>query len=129
MRSPAVDNFLFDLPDHQRVIMEALRDLIFAQVKGVQEQLKWNCPFYSKAGLLCYLNYDRQLKNVVLAFVEGFLIEDKYEALQRGTKNIRKWVVPSLEALDEKQMAYYLRQAVRINQSKTRNFLAIRKKR
>jgi hypothetical protein len=127
MRSAAVDNFLFDKPEVQQEVMLAIRDLIFALVKDVNEQLKWNCPFYSKDGMLCYINYDRSLRCVVLAFVEGFLLEDKYKALVAGTKNIRKLPVATVDSIDEKQIAYYLKQALKINKGKDKNFLAIEK--
>jgi hypothetical protein len=94
---------------------------------AVDKQLKWNCPFYSKDGMLCYLNYDRSLRCVVLAFVEGFLLEDKYKALVAGTKNIRKLPVATVDSIDEKQIAYYLKQALKINKGKDKNCLAIEK--
>ncbi len=108
MRSPAVDNFLFDQPEEIRVPMEVLRDIIFAQVKGVEEQLKWNVPFYSKNGFLCYLNYDRKLKKVVLAFVEGFLLEDKYHALTGDTRNIKKLMIDATKDIPLIRIRYYL---------------------
>jgi hypothetical protein len=128
MRSPAVDNFLFDQPEVVREVMEALRDIVFVHVPSVQEQLKWNCPFYSKDGMLCYINYDRQLKCVVLVFVEGFLLQDKYGVLLSGTKNVRKLAIESVERINEMQIRYYLKQALKINKTKTKNFLAIQKR-
>jgi hypothetical protein len=129
MRSPAVDNFLFDMPEDRRLTIEVLREVIFAYVKGVQEQMKWGCPFYSKDGMLCYINFDRKLKKVVLALVEGFMMEDKYGLLTGDTQNIKKLIVHSAEAINEKQIAYYLKQGVQINKTKTKNFMSIQKKR
>jgi hypothetical protein len=129
MRSPSVDNFLFDMPEDRRLAIEVLREIIFTQVKGVQEQMKWGCPFYSKDGMLCYINYDRKLKKVVLALVEGFMIEDKYGLLTGDTQNIKKLIISSAEAINEKQVAYYLKQGVLINKTKIKNFMSIKKKR
>ncbi|MCU0420235.1 MAG: DUF1801 domain-containing protein [Cyclobacteriaceae bacterium] len=129
MRSPAVDNLLFDWPEERRLTAEVLREIIFAQVKGVQEQMKWGCPFYSKDGMLCYINFDRKLKKVVLALVEGFLMEDKYHQLIGDTQNIKKLVFESPDTINERQIAYYLKQGMQINQAKTRNFVSIHKKR
>lgn len=129
MRSPAVDNFLFDWPEERRLTAEVLREIIFAHVKGVHEQMKWGCPFYSKDGMLCYINFDRKLKKVVLALVEGFMMEDKYGLLTGDTQNIKKIVIDSLESIHEKKIAHYLKQGVRINQTKTKNFMSIQKKR
>jgi hypothetical protein len=128
MRSPAVDNFLFDQPNTIRTVMEILRDILFHHVPDLHEQLKWNCPFYTKNGMLCYLNFDRKEKCVVIAFVEGFLLQDKYKALLSGTKNIRKLKIESVESINEVQLKYYLKQALKINSTKTKNFLAIEKR-
>lgn len=53
MRSPAVDNYLFDKPEAIKLTLEVLREIIFETVSDVEEQIKWGIPFYSKNGLLC----------------------------------------------------------------------------
>jgi hypothetical protein len=126
-RSAAVDNFLFDKPDDIRLVMEILRDIVFTAVKDVEEQMKWRCPFYSKNGFLCYLNFEKKSKKVVLSFVEGFALEDKYGALSNDTLNVRKLYINSPEAINERMIRYYLKQAVAINKTKTKNFMNIGK--
>jgi hypothetical protein len=126
-RSPAVDNFLFDKPDDIRLLMEILRDIIFAAVKDVEEQMKWSCPFYSKNGFLCYLNFEKKSKKVVLSFVEGFALEDKYGLLNTDTSNVRKLYIDSPETINERVIRYYLKQALAINKTKTKNFMNIGK--
>lgn len=128
-RSPAVDNYLFDRNEEVRLTIEVLREIIFSAVKGVEEEFKWNCPFYSKNGFLCYINFEQKTKKVVLAFVEGFCFKDKYNVLSSGTKNIRKLYVPNIAMIDEKMIRYFLKQAVDFNKVKPKNFSNIKNKR
>lgn len=128
-RSAAVDNFLFDQPEGRRQLMEALRELIFSIQPDVEESIKWNSPFYSYNGLLCYVNFDKKAKCVALGFVEGFLIEDRYGAFSRDTSQIKKIFFDESEDIDVRMVTYYLRQALKINKTKKKNFLGISKKR
>jgi hypothetical protein len=128
MRSAAVDNLLFDLPTPQKLVMEALRDIIFNTVKEVQESVKWNVPMYSHNGLLCYINYDKKHKSVVLAMIEGFMMEDKYKLFVHDTSNVKKILVAIDQDVPVRKIRYYLREGIRINQTKTKNFMSIQKK-
>jgi hypothetical protein len=128
MRSVAVDNFLLDKPDEIRLVMEVLRDIIFSAVKNVREEVKWRCPFYSKDGFLCYLNYETKTKKVVLSFVEGYALEDKYGALNRDTMNVRKLYIESIDTINERMIRYYLKQASKFNKTKHKNFANIKVK-
>ncbi len=129
MRSAAVDDFLFHRPEAQRHVMNALREIIFASVKGVEESVKWNVPMYSHNGFLCYINFDRKFRKVTLAMVEGFLIADKYALFQHDTSNVKKILFDPDKDLPLRKIQYYLREGVRINQTKTKNFMSINKRR
>lgn len=128
MRSAAVDNLLFDIPTPRKLVMEALRDIIFSTVKDVEESVKWNVPMYSHKGLLCYLNYDRKHKSVVLAMIEGFMIEDKYKLFLPDTSNVKKIPIAIDQDIPIRKIQYYLREGIRINQTKSKNFMSIKKK-
>ncbi|MFM8911994.1 MAG: DUF1801 domain-containing protein, partial [Flammeovirgaceae bacterium] len=67
--SPAVDNYIFDKPEEVKLTLEILRDIIFETVKDATEQMKWGCPFYSNNRLLCYLNFEKKTRKVVLGLV------------------------------------------------------------
>lgn len=128
MRSPAVDNFLFDLPEKERLTMEILRDIIFETVKGVEESIKWRIPFYQYHGLLCYLNYEKKSKQVCIGFIEGVLLKDEKGVLSKDTQNIRKLYVPDIEKLKVRMLKSFLRQAIEINKKKEKNFVTIKKR-
>ncbi|MBX2964044.1 MAG: DUF1801 domain-containing protein [Cyclobacteriaceae bacterium] len=129
LRSAAVDDFLNQVKEPHRTTMEALRDIVFQLVSGVEEQLKWNCPFYSRHGLLCYINLEKKTSKVALCFVEGFLLDDKHGLLSTGTKQIRKLYIPDHEDINLRVVRYYLNQAIKINQGKEKNFMNVHKSR
>jgi hypothetical protein len=125
--SPAVDNYIFGKPEEVKLTLEILRDIIFETVKGVEESVKWNCPFYCKDGLLCYINYERKTKKVTLGLIEGTSIIDKYKLFSTDTAHIKKIYFDSAEEIPIAKVKYYLREAVAINKVKTKNFMSIRK--
>lgn len=125
--SPAVDNFIFGKPEGAKLTLEVLRDLIFDLVKGVEESVKWNSPFYSKDGLLCYINYEKKTKKVVLGLIEGSSIKDKYKLFSNDTAHIKKIYFDSAEKIPVAKVRYYLREAMAINKVKSKNFMTIRK--
>ncbi|MFM8739420.1 MAG: DUF1801 domain-containing protein [Cytophagales bacterium] len=129
MHSPAVDNYLFDKPEPVKLTLEVLREIIFEMVSDVEEQIKWGIPFYSKNGLLCYLNFEKKTQKVVLGLVEGNSITDKYNLFSHDTQQIKKIYFTSVDALPVNKVKYYLAQAVKINRTKEKNFINIRKKR
>ncbi len=128
MRSPAVDRYIFELKENEQLVFEILRDFIFNKITDVEECIKWNCPFYSYHGLLCYINYDKKSRKVVLGFIEGFLIEDEFKLFSEDTKQIKKIFFANADDLDEEILHYYLDEAIAINKAKTRNFLLNRKR-
>lgn len=128
MYSAAVDNFIFDKPEEVKLTLEVLRDLIFETVEGAEESLKWNAPFYSKDGLLCYINYEKKTKKVILGLVEGASINDKYKLFSDDAAHIKKIYFEAAEKIPVAKVKYYLRQAMAINKAKSKNFMSIRKK-
>ena len=128
MRSAAVDNFLFDKPASQKLIIEALRDIIFRTIPDVEESVKWKVPMYSRQGFLCYINYDKKFRKVALGMIEGFLIEDKYKLFQHDTTNVKKILISEDEDIPLRKIQYYLREGLRVNQTKTKNFMSIKKR-
>ncbi|MCU0383849.1 MAG: DUF1801 domain-containing protein [Cyclobacteriaceae bacterium] len=128
MRSPAVDNYLFDLPENTRLTIEILRDIIFDVIPEAHESIKWRIPFYEFQGLLCYLNYEKKSKQVCIGFVEGVLLKDEKGVLSKDTQNVRKLYVPDIEKLNLKMLKSFLRQAIEINKKKQKNFVTIKKK-
>jgi hypothetical protein len=122
-RIPSVDRHIIELAPEYSLIFDVLRDYIERKIPDVKETYKYRCPFYEHKGMLCYINFERKTKTVVLSFVEGFLLKDKYQLLSKDTSQVKKLYFSNAEAIDVKKLDYYMDQAIVINQGKTKNFL------
>lgn len=113
-RNSSADRYIYDLSEENIIIMEILRDEILNAHLEIEEVFKYNCPFYEFKGWFCYLSFEKKTKCVVLGFVDGFRMIDKYNLLSNDTKQIRKLYFSSLEKINKKQLKYYLDQAIEI---------------
>lgn len=76
-----VDDCLEYLPEHERVVVEALRELILEQIEGVKEKLSFNVPFYSRHQTICFIwpgavPWGGTRAGVQLGFAKGLLLPD-----------------------------------------------------
>ncbi|MFM7851456.1 MAG: DUF1801 domain-containing protein [Flammeovirgaceae bacterium] len=127
MHSAAVDIYILDQPEDIRLTLQILREIILETVTEVKEQIKWGVPFYTQNGLLCYLNYEQKTKKVILGLIEGSSIHDKYKLFGSGTQHVKKIYFEHNASIPTAKVKYYLREAVKINQTKEKNFISIRK--
>ncbi|MDB5119162.1 MAG: hypothetical protein JWN56_380 [Sphingobacteriales bacterium] len=128
MRSPAVDRYIYEFDQDSILVMEVLRDMVFHHVPEIEENIKWRIPCYSWKGLLCYINKEKKSNKVVLGFIEGASMQDEYGIFNTDTSQIRKLLFQTIDDLNEEIIVAFLKQAVEINRTKTRNFLKIRKR-
>lgn len=78
-----VDAYIEGLPEERQKICDALRELIFEIVPGVEEKLSFKIPFYHYYGMFAYLNNTK--KGVDLVFCRGKDLVELFPQLQ--TKN------------------------------------------
>jgi hypothetical protein len=128
VHSAAVDNYILDQPEDVRLTLEIVREIILETVLDAKEQIKWGIPFYTQNGLLCYLHYEQKTKRVILGLVEGSSIYDKYKLFGTDTQHVKKIYFERNGKIPVAKLKYYLREAIKINQTKERNFITLRKK-
>jgi hypothetical protein len=51
----SVDEFIDFLPEDEKKIVVALRNIVLDQVNGVKEKLSFNVPFYHKHKAICFI--------------------------------------------------------------------------
>jgi hypothetical protein len=117
-KSPSADRYVQSLATGDALIIEVLRDFVLNSNESIREEFKFNCPFYTYHGLLCYLNFEKKTKSVIMGFVSGFNFKDKYKLLSNDTKQVRKLYFRNIDDLNEDVLNYYLMQAIRINETK-----------
>jgi hypothetical protein len=93
VRFKNVEDCIDQLPEQEREITEALRQLIFDCIPAVSEKLSYNVPFYRMHRSICYLwpgavlwGQHRSYEGVELGFHRGDLLTDPDQILEQGTR-------------------------------------------
>ena len=87
-----INELLRFLPEDQFEIVEALRELVFSTLKGVEERLSFNVPFYRLHKGICYIwpgavsRGSKTWEGVEFGFNYGYLLADEANYLDRGTR-------------------------------------------
>ena len=118
-----VGELLAYLPEHQLVIVDKLRELVFECIPGVEERLSFNVPFYRKYGGICFIWPgavawgSKTWEGVEFGFQHGNLLADELNYLERGT---RKQVFSKrffrLEDINEGVLRAYLWEAAEVDE-------------
>ncbi|MFK5957965.1 MAG: DUF1801 domain-containing protein [Lutibacter sp.] len=95
-------------------IMLYVRSVIFKTIPTIEEHYKYKVPYYThnKKPML-YLNILKGTNFVDVAFVQGILLEEKYDQLKdnNNRKQVRSLQVKSLEDFDELLFVQLLKDA------------------
>lgn len=120
-----VGELLAYLPEHQLVIIERLRELVFECIPGVEERLSFNVLFYRKYRCICFFWPgavawgSKTWEGVEIGFQYGNLLADEINYLERGT---RKQVFSKrffrLEDINEDVLRAYLWEAAEVDELK-----------
>lgn len=127
--NPIINQYLLDIPFHQKEIMEVLRNLILNAAPGVEETFSYKIPFYKYYSWLCYLNKTKS--GVDFCFTKGNQLSNSQGLLEfRNRKQIASIEIKSLRMFYEKeiQLNEILQEAIWINQQ-IKNTSKITKKR
>lgn len=87
-----VEEFLEYLPQHERAVVDALRELVLGCIPRCTEKLSYNVPFYSRHSAICFIWPPAipwgKLKQdgVRLGFNKGYLLSDELGYLDRGSR-------------------------------------------
>lgn len=87
-----MSDLLTFLPEDQLEIVEALRELVFSSVEGIEERLSFNVPFYHLRKGICYIWPgavswgSKTWEGVEFGFNYGYLLADEANYLERGNR-------------------------------------------
>ncbi len=102
-----------DISSPHKALFLSIRKLALS-FDGVEETKKERITTYSYNGSgLCHI---RTMPNGVdIGFLKGAIIDDRYALLHGDTKRMR---VLSLENMKEKELKYYINEAIKLNRNK-----------
>ena len=118
-----LENFFYNLPDNELVIVEFLRDLVFECIPHCKERLSYNVPYYYGNQRICYIwpsstPMSGVDEGVVLGFCDGMRLEDSLNFLDKGSRKqvCTKTFLTLTQALqDRDKIKTYLFEASRVD--------------
>jgi hypothetical protein len=118
----SLDEFFGFIPEHERAIVEVLRETIFECIPGCREKLSYNVPFYSRYAGICFIWPSSvtwgnvRNKGVRLGFNKGYLLQDEIGYLDRGgRKQVYCRDFDRVSEIDTRLLRSYLFQAAEID--------------
>jgi hypothetical protein len=105
-----VQAYLAALPGWKRDLGRRLDALIVRTVPGVRKAVKWNSPFYGIDGQGWFLSLHTFTKYVKVAFFRGTSLHPMPPG-ESKQKEVRYLDIHEHDALDEAQLATWIRQA------------------
>lgn len=100
-----------------RPIAERVRELIREELPQAEEAIKWRQPTYTLDGqLVCYFTAAKD--HVTLGFAQGRRLDDPDGLLEGSGKQMAHLKLRQREGLDEGQIRTWLRQAIRLSQTR-----------
>jgi hypothetical protein len=108
-----VQAYIAAMPGWKRDVGRRLDALISRSVPGVRKAIKWNSPFYGMEGKGWFLSFHVFTRYVKVTFFEGA----KLRPVPPGTSKheiVRYLDIHEDDALDERQLAAWVKQASRL---------------
>jgi hypothetical protein len=108
-----VQSYIAAMPGWKRDVGRQLDALITKTVPRVQKAVKWNSPFYGVAGKGWFISYHCFAKYVKVTFFRGTSLRPMPPGESKH-KDVRYLDIREDDAVDEKRLASWIRQAARL---------------
>lgn len=105
---------------HKSIALEA-RKLLRDTEPDVIEEIKFGVPFYSRQGMVCYMNINKS--GVTVGFICGTQMSDTFGLFsKKNLKMVRHITLPSVDFIHENydKITNYVIEALVINDSKAK---------
>jgi hypothetical protein len=97
------------LPEHQEIVRR-VRQLMRATVPSATEAFSYGMPVWKGRRILAWIIPTK--KDITFGFTRGGSFEDKYGLLRGVGKGAKHIKLKSMEDVNKKVLAYYIKQAV-----------------
>ncbi len=115
------DEYYAALAEPHKSIAFTARRLLLGIELDVAEEMKYGIPFYSREGMVCYMNVNKS--GVTIGFISGSQMSDTFGLFTgKSLKMVRHIALPSVDFIREKQdeITNYFIEALVINDSKAK---------
>ena len=109
-----LDNYFFSLEEPHRSCLLFLRQFILNYSADLNEQWKFNTPFYYfKGKWFCYISYHKKTKRIYLAFILGNKMSHP-KLVSEGRKQIKVFYIDPEKDIDIKSLKAMFKEACRL---------------
>jgi hypothetical protein len=108
-----VQSYIAAMPGWKRDVGRQLDTLITKTVPRMQKAVKWNSPFYGVEGKGWFISYHCFAKYVKVTFFRGAALRPMPPGESKH-KDVRYLDIREDEAIDEKRLAAWIRQAAKL---------------
>lgn len=108
-----VQAYIAAIPDWKREVAQQLDALITRTVPDVQKAVKWNSPFYGRAGQGWFISYHCISKYLKVTFFQGAALSPVPPVASKQ-EHVRYLHLHQDDAFDEPQIEDWIRQASRL---------------
>jgi len=123
-----VEEFLEDLPDNERKIVDYLREIIIECIPECKEKLSYNVPYFSRYSRICFIWPasvpwgNVKMNGVQLGFCKGNLLQDDVNYLEKGNrKQVYSKTFFKIKDIDVNILRAYLFDAVEVDKEINRS--------
>jgi hypothetical protein len=121
-----VDEFLGFLPDDELEIVEVIRQIISDCIPDYEEKLSYNVLYFKQYSNICFLwpasvkwGKDTTYEGVRLGFINGYLIQDALNFLEKGSRKQVFWKdYHNINEINVDIIKMYLFEAILIDEMK-----------
>lgn len=107
-----VQAFIAAMPGWKRHVGRRIDDIVTATVPNVQKAVKWNSPLYGMDGETWFLSFHCMTKYIKVAFFRGASLKPMPPVASKHA-DVRYFHIAEGDAVDEKQLAAWIKQASR----------------
>jgi hypothetical protein len=111
-----VDEFVKKLNEPAFSIVQRLRHLIINVSPEIEESFKYNIPFYTYKGQLCYINPRKHF--VDFGFTRGVELKDPSKLLMGDGQEVRLVRIESEEGIPVKELQDLISQSMVLNDTR-----------
>jgi len=117
MKNIIVDNFIYNLDNEKRQIVEYLRYIILSSAPTIEEKFSYKAPFYYYLGMLCYINVRK--KDVDLGLCHGAELSNSNKIINTEKRKVVGVVTfKSYNDIIENQIRELIQEALILNELK-----------
>jgi len=111
-----VDHYILEQELIYQELLSSLRNFILNLAPQVQETIKWQIPFFSYYGLLCYLNVKAKEKKIYLGFYKGIELSNAQALLVGEGKQVKHVIFNPEDKIPEESLFELFQEAMLLNE-------------